>query len=55
LPPAPKAYPKLKIFLRSVNANNETAACEAGADFINKCASPEEVIAKLTPLFKTDI
>ena len=47
-----KAYPDLKIILLSVNADDESAAKEAGADFIHKGVSPEDVIAKLVPLFK---
>jgi len=42
-----KAYPKLKILLLSVDANDESAAKEAGADFIHKGASPDELIAIL--------
>ena len=49
-----KAYPNLNIILLSVNADDETAARKAGADFIHKGASPEDVIAKLTPFFKKD-
>lgn len=47
-----KAYPQLKIVLLSVDAADETAACEAGADFIYKGTSPEEVIAALLPLLR---
>ena len=50
-----KAYPNLKIILLSVNADDETAAREAGADFIHKGAPPEDVIAKLSPFFKLDL
>ena len=49
-----KAYPHLKIILLSVNADDETAAREAGADFIHKGAPPDELIAKLTPLLRKD-
>jgi DNA-binding NarL/FixJ family response regulator len=42
-----KAYPQLKIVLLSVDANDETAAKEAGADFIYKGASPDELLATL--------
>jgi DNA-binding response OmpR family regulator len=49
-----KAYPNLKVILLSVNADDEAAAREAGADFIHKGASPEVVIAKLMPFFKKD-
>jgi len=47
-----KAYPNLKIILLSVNADDEAAAREAGADFIHKGASPDELIAILTPLLR---
>ena len=50
-----KAYPNLKIILLSVNADDETAAREAGADFIHKGAPPEDVIAKLSPFFELDL
>ena len=49
-----KAYPHLKIVLLSVDANDETAAKEAGADFIHKGASPDELIATLTPLLRKE-
>jgi len=45
-----KAYPRLKIILLSVDANDELAAKEAGADFVHKGASPDELIAVLKPL-----
>jgi len=47
-----KAYPGLKIILLSVNAEDEAAAKEAGADFIHKGALPDELIATLTPLLR---
>jgi DNA-binding NarL/FixJ family response regulator len=47
-----KAYPQLKIVLLSVDANDATAAREAGADFIHKGASPDELIATLTLLLR---
>ena len=47
-----KAYPHLKIVLLSVDANDAAAAKEAGADFIYKGASPDELIATLEPLLK---
>ena len=47
-----KAYPHLRIALLSVDANDATAAKEAGADFIHKGASPDELIATLTPLLR---
>ena len=49
-----KAYPTLKIILLSVNADDEVAAHEAGADFIHKGASPDELIATLTSLLHKD-
>lgn len=49
-----KAYPHLKIILLSVDANDATAAKEAGADFIYKGASPDELIATLTPLLRKE-
>lgn len=49
-----KAYPRLKIVLLSVNASDEAAAREAGADFIYKGASPEELIATLTRFLRRD-
>jgi DNA-binding NarL/FixJ family response regulator len=47
-----KAYPHLRIALLSVDANDAAAAREAGADFIHKGASPDELIATLTPLLR---
>lgn len=49
-----KAFPHLKIVLLSVDANDATAAKEAGADFIHKGASPDELIATLTPLLRKE-
>ena len=49
-----KAYPYLKIVLLSVDANDATAAKEAGAAFIHKGASPDELIATLTPLLRKE-
>jgi DNA-binding NarL/FixJ family response regulator len=49
-----KAYPDLKIILLSVDANDATAAKEAGAAFIHKGASPDELIATLTPLLRKE-
>jgi DNA-binding NarL/FixJ family response regulator len=49
-----KAYPKLKIVLLSVDANDETAAKAAGADFIHKGASPDELIATLSTLLRKE-
>lgn len=47
-----RAYPHLKIVLLSVDAEDEAAAKEAGADFIHKGASPDELIATLKPLLR---
>ncbi len=47
-----KAYPHLKIVILSVNADDEAAAREAGANFIHKGATPDELIATLTPLLR---
>ncbi|HEX2994565.1 MAG TPA: response regulator transcription factor [Anaerolineales bacterium] len=49
-----KAYPHLKIALLSVDAGDAPAAKEAGADFIHKGASPDELIATLTPLLRKE-
>ena len=49
-----KAYPHLKIVLLSVDANDASTAKEAGADFIHKGASPDELIATLAPLLRKD-
>ena len=49
-----RAYPCLKIVLLSVDANDATAAKEAGADFIHKGAAPDELIATLTPLLRKE-
>ncbi|MEW6403883.1 MAG: response regulator transcription factor [Chloroflexota bacterium] len=45
-----KAYPHLKIVLLSVDADDQAAAKQAGADFIHKGAPPDELIAVLKPL-----
>jgi DNA-binding NarL/FixJ family response regulator len=42
-----KAYPELKIILLSVDPADQQLALEAGAAFIHKGASPDEVIASL--------
>ncbi len=47
-----KAYPRLKIVLLSIDADDEAAAHSAGADFIYKGASPDELIAVLKPLLR---
>lgn len=49
-----KAYPNLKIVLLSVDAGDEAAAKEAGASFIHKGASPDELIETLTTLLRKD-
>jgi DNA-binding NarL/FixJ family response regulator len=49
-----KAYPHLKIVLLSVDADDEAAAKEAGADFVYKGASPDELIATLTLLLRKE-
>ena len=49
-----RAYPHLKIVLLSVDAADATAARHAGADFIHKGASPDELIATLTPLLRKE-
>ena len=49
-----KADPQLKIILLSVNAEDEVAARDAGADFIHKGASPDELIATLKLIFRKD-
>ena len=49
-----KAYPDLKIVLLSVDANDAAASKEAGAGFIHKGASPDELIATLAPLLRKE-
>lgn len=49
-----KAYPRLKMVLLSVDAGDAVAAKEAGASFIHKGASPDELIATLTPLLRKE-
>lgn len=49
-----RAYPHLKIVLLSVDADDEAAAKEAGADFVHKGASPDELIATLTLLLRKE-
>jgi len=49
-----RAYPSLKIVLLSVDANDAIAAKEAGASFIYKGASPDQLIATLTPLLRKE-
>lgn len=49
-----RAYPQLRIILLSVDADDAEAAHEAGASFIHKGASPDELIATLTPLLRKE-
>lgn len=49
-----RAYPHLKIILLSVDADDAVAAREAGAAFIYKGASPDELIATLAPLLRKE-
>jgi DNA-binding NarL/FixJ family response regulator len=49
-----RAYPQLKIILLSVDSNDASAAKEAGAEFVHKGASPDELIATLTPLLRKE-
>jgi DNA-binding response OmpR family regulator len=42
----------LKIVLLSVDANDTAAAKEAGAAFISKSASLDELVATLKPLLR---
>jgi DNA-binding NarL/FixJ family response regulator len=49
-----KAYPELKTVLLSVDAGDAVAAREAGVGFIHKGASPDELIATLTPLLRKE-
>lgn len=44
-----KAYPLLKTILLSVDANDAPTANQAGAIFIHKGASPDELLAILKP------
>jgi DNA-binding NarL/FixJ family response regulator len=45
-----RAFPNLKIVLLSVDAADEAAAKEAGADFVHKGASPDELLTALMPI-----
>jgi DNA-binding NarL/FixJ family response regulator len=47
-----KAYPRLKIVILSVDATDESAAKDAGADFVYKGAAPDELIAILKPILE---
>jgi two-component system, NarL family, nitrate/nitrite response regulator NarL len=49
-----RAYPHLEIVLLSVDARDAAAAKEAGAAFIHKGASPDELIATLRPLLRKE-
>lgn len=49
-----RAYPTLRIILLSINAEDAAAAKEAGAAFVYKGASPDELIATLTPLLRKE-
>lgn len=49
-----RAYPELKIILLSVNAGDVYAARSAGASFVHKGASPDELIATLMPLLRKE-
>ena len=42
------------IIILSVDANDEAAAKQAGADFVYKGAPPDELIATLTPILQKD-
>ncbi len=50
-----KAFNDLKIVLLSVNAEDADAARCAGAQFVHKGASPDELINTLMPLLKEDV
>lgn len=49
-----RAYPQLKIILLSVDPGDAAAARDAGAAFVHKGASPDELIATLTPLLRKE-
>ena len=49
-----RAFPKLTIVLLSVDAGDADAARRAGAIFVHKGASPEELVATLKPLFRIE-
>ena len=49
-----RAYPQLKIVLLSIESEDAAAAKEAGATFIHKGASPDELITTLTPLLRKE-
>jgi DNA-binding NarL/FixJ family response regulator len=50
-----KAYPHLNIIILSVDSSDEAAARDAGADFVHKGASPDELIAVLQPLLEKKV
>ncbi len=45
-----KAFPQLKVIILSVDAGDEAAARDAGAEFVHKGASPDELLSILHPL-----
>ncbi len=49
-----KAYSNLKVVLLSVDADDATIAKTAGAVFVHKGASPEELLKTLKPLLRED-
>ena len=49
-----RAYPHLKIVLLSVDADDEAAAKEAGAEFVHKGALPDELMETLKPLLRKE-
>ena len=49
-----RAFPHLRIILLSVDAGDADAAKAAGAGFIHKGASPDELIATLMPLLRKE-
>lgn len=49
-----RAYPHLRILLLSVDAGDAVAAKHAGAAFVHKGASPDELIGTVRPLLAGD-
>lgn len=49
-----RAYSNLKVVILSVDAEDAAAAKEAGAMFVHKGASPDELIKTLKPLILED-
>jgi DNA-binding NarL/FixJ family response regulator len=47
-----KAYPRMKIVLLSVDADDGLSAQESGAIFIHKGASPDDLLAALESMIK---